>query len=235
MKNLQIDVWSDVACPWCYVGKRRLEAALTGFAHKDNVTVRWHSFELDPAAPRNIDLTVSYAARLAKKYGSSVGEAEGMIRRMVGVAKGDGLNMDFEKIRPGNTFDAHRLLHFAAEKGCQNEMKERLMRAYFCEGEAVGERATLVQLAASVGLDPDLVAGVLESDQFASDVREDEGTAREIGIRGVPFFILNGKVAVSGAQPAELFAQALKKAWDEMAAAPDVLSEGAACGPEGCA
>lgn len=235
MKNLQIDVWSDVACPWCYVGKRRLEAALKGFAHKDNVTVRWHSFELDPAAPRNVDRSVSYAARLAKKYGSSVTEAEGMIQRMVGVAKADGVDMNFEKIRPGNTFDAHRLLHLAAEKGCQNEMKERLMRAYFCEGEPVGERATLVQLAGSVGLDPDLVAGVLESDQFASDVREDESSAREIGIRGVPFFILNGKYAVSGAQPAELFAQALKKAWDELAAAPEAHEEGAACGPDGCA
>lgn len=234
MKKLRIDVWSDIACPWCHVGKRRLEGALARFPHRDAVEVVWRAFELDPTAPRVIDLSVSYAARLAKKYGSSVADAEGMIERMTDVARRDGLDFHFERIRPGNTFDAHRVLHLAAERGRQDAVKERFFRAYLSEGEAIGEPEVLVRLAAEAGLDPDEVRSTLASDAHASDVRAEEDEARELGIRGVPFFVLGGRYAVSGAQPEDLLLRALAQAWSELEDEPPAIEEGAACGPEGC-
>src|SRR5262249_55167607 len=135
MKRLRIDIWSDIACPWCYIGKRRLEAALARFPRRDDVDVVWRAFELDPSAPRERDRSVSYAERLAKKYRCSVSEADVMIRRVADVAREDGLDFHFERIRPGNTFDAHRVLHFAAERGAQDAVKERFLRGYMTEGE----------------------------------------------------------------------------------------------------
>jgi predicted DsbA family dithiol-disulfide isomerase len=234
MKKLRIDVWSDIACPWCHVGKRRLEAALAQFPHREAVEIVWRAFELDPSAPRERDSAVSYAARIAKKYGSSVSEAEGMIRRMTDVAAADGLDFRFDKIRPGNTFDAHRVLHFAGEYGKQDAVKERFLRAYLTEGEPIGDPETLVRLAGEAGLDPEQVRAVLASDAEVSEVRADEDEARELGITGVPFFVFGEKYAVSGAQPTEVLLAALERAWEERAA-PAVFAEGAACGPEGCA
>ncbi|MDB4930152.1 MAG: dsbA [Myxococcaceae bacterium] len=236
MKTLKIDVWSDIACPWCYVGKRRLEAALADFPHRDAVAVTWHSFELDPSAPAIAPATPGYAERLAAKYGRSVAHAQGMIDNMTKVAAVDGLDMRFDKVRAGNTFDAHRLIHFAADKGVQGAMKERLLRAYMTEGEAIGDREVLARLAAEVGLDAAEVAAVLASDRYADGVRADEQNAREIGITGVPFFAVAERYGVSGAQPAEVLLEVLEKAWealpDEAATAP---VEGAVCGPDGCA
>lgn len=234
MKKLRIDIWSDIACPWCYIGKRRLESALARFPHRDAVDVVWRSFELDPSAPREQDPSMSVTERLAKKYRTTVPEAQKMVDRVVAVARGDGLDFRFEKARAGNTFDAHRLLHLAAEKGCQDALKERLLRAYFTEGEAIGNHETLARLAAEVGLDPELVRATLASDSHAKDVRADQRLASEIGIQGVPFFVMANKYAVSGAQPAELLSQALEKAWSELPDKIETLSEGAACGPEGC-
>ena len=235
MKKLRIDVWSDIACPWCYVGKRRLEAALAKFPHRDEVEVVWRAFELDPSAPPERPSDVSYAARLAKKYGSSVNEAEGMITRMTDVAAGDGLDFHFEKIRSGNTFDAHRVLHLAAERGKQDAVKERYLLAYMTEGEPIGDPDTLVRLAAEAGLETEEVRAMLASDMYAREVREDEDEARQLGISGVPFFVLGGKLAVSGAQPAELLLRALAQAWRDVEAKPAVFAEGAVCGPDGCA
>lgn len=235
MKKLRIDIWSDIACPWCHVGKRRLEAALARFPHRDAVEIVWRAFELDPSAPRVIDLTVSYAARLAKKYGSSPAQAEAMIARMTEVAREDGLDFHFERIRPGNTFDAHRVLHLASERGKQDAVKERFLRGYLSEGEAIGEPEVLVRLAADAGLDEEEVRATLASDAYAADVRAEESDAREIGIGGVPFFVLGGRYAISGAQPPDLFLGALNQAWGELQAKPVLLEEGAACGPEGCA
>lgn len=236
MKELRIDVWSDIACPWCYVGKRRLEAALARFAHRDAVEVVWRAFELDPSAKRVLDAGASYAERLARKYGTSVAKAEGMIRQMTEVAAADGLEFHFEKVRPGNTFDAHRVLHLAAERGVQDAVKERLLRAYMTEGEAIGEPEVLARLAGEAGLDPAEVRAALAGDAFAGEVRADEAEARAIGVTGVPFFAVGGRYGVSGAQPAEALLGVLQRAWAEAADEPEQApAEGAACGPDGCA
>jgi predicted DsbA family dithiol-disulfide isomerase len=234
MKKLRVDVWSDIACPWCYVGKRRLEAALARFPHRDDVTVEWHAFELDPSAPAVRDTSATYGERLARKYGSSLARAEEMIKTMTDTAAKDGLDFHFERIRPGNTFDAHRLLHLAHERGVQDALKERLLRAYMTEGAPIGDRDTLVRLAAEAGLDAEEAHTALVTDAFADEVRADEAQARELGITGVPFFVLGG-YGVSGAQPADALLQVLTRAWDETAEAEVPFAEGAACGPDGCA
>jgi predicted DsbA family dithiol-disulfide isomerase len=234
-KNLRIDVWSDIACPWCYVGKRRLEAALAKFPHREAVEVVWRAFELDPSAPRERDNKVSYAERIAKKYGSSVTEADGMITRMTDVAAADGLDFRFDRIRSGNTLDAHRVIHLARAHGKQDAVKERLLRAYMTEGEAIGDPEVLVRLAAEAGLDPEEVRAMLASDAEVKEVRADEDEARQLGISGVPFFVLGGKYAVSGAQPTEVLLGALTRAWEDAQARPATFAEGAACGPDGCA
>jgi predicted DsbA family dithiol-disulfide isomerase len=233
MTKLRIDIWSDIACPWCYVGKRRLEAALARFPERGSVEVVWRAFELDPSAPRLLDKTVSYAERLARKYGTSTAQAQGMIDRMTNIAREDGLDFHFERIRPGHTFDAHRILHFAAERGKQDAVKERFLRGYLSEGEPIGEPETLVRLAAEAGLDEEQVRGTLMSNAHAREVRADENEAHENGISGVPFFLLGGRYAVSGAQPVDLLLRALGRAWSEQAT-PVAFEEGAACGPEGC-
>lgn len=234
MKKLRIDIWSDIACPWCYVGKRRLEAALGQFADRDAVEIVWRAFELDPSAPRKIDQSISYAERLGRKYGTSAAQAQAMMDRMTNIARGDGLDFHFERIQPGNTFDAHRVLHLAEEKGQQDALKERYLRGYLCEGEAIGDPETLVRMAAEVGLDAEEVRGTLASETYAREVRADEQEARANGITGVPFFVIGGRYAVSGAQPVELLLRALNQAWNELRAKPVVLEEGATCGPDGC-
>jgi len=234
MSQLRIDVWSDIACPWCYVGKRHLEQALGAFPEKASVEVVWHAFELNPSAPRESEKEGPYAERLAKKYGMSSKEAQSRIDHLVGVGKADGLALDFEHIRPGNTFDAHRVVHYARQVGLQDAVKERFLRGYLTEGEAIGDPEVVLRLAVDAGLDADRVSAILASDTFAKEVRADEAEAQRLGIRGVPFFVVGGRYALSGAQPAELMGRALEQAWSELAAAPVELGEGAACGPDGC-
>lgn len=236
MKTLRLDVWSDIACPWCYVGKRRLEAALKDFPHRGAVQVVWRTFELDPSAPRVRDTRTSYAQRLSAKYGTPVAQAQGMIQRMTATAAEDGLDFRFDRIRPGNTFDAHRVLHLAHVEGRQDTVKERFLRGYMTEGEAIGEPAVLARLAVEAGLDADAVQGVLTTDQYARDVRADEARAAQLGIQGVPFFVFNGRYGVSGAQPADLLRETLDRAWAELTDTTEApLAEGAVCGPDGCA
>jgi predicted DsbA family dithiol-disulfide isomerase len=232
MTRLRIDIWSDIACPWCYVGKRRLERALQTFPERDAVDIVWRAFELNPAAPARSN-DGPYAERLAKKYGSSVADARSRIQGLVDVAREEGLTLDFERIVPGNTFDAHRVLHFARERGVQGALKERLLRGYLSEGEAIGEREVVTRLAADVGLDAEQVRALLASDSHGREVRGDEAEAQRLGIHGVPFFVI-GRYALSGAQPAELFSRALRQAWAELDAPAVQFAEGAACGPEGC-
>jgi len=234
MKKLRVDVWSDVVCPWCYIGKRRLEAALARFPHREAVELVWRAFELDPGAPRA--RSESPVERLSQKYGRTRAQAQAMMAQLARTAAGDGLELHLETARSGNTFDAHRVLHLAAERGAQDAVKERLLRGYMTEGEAIGEPEVLARLAAEAGLDADEVRAVLASDRYAGDVREEEEAARALGITGVPFFVLGGKIGVSGAQPSDVLLAALQKAW-EMAAegADEDAQEGAACGPEGCA
>ena len=236
MPKLRLDIWPDIACPWCYVGKRRLEAALARFPHAKAVDLVWRAFELDPSAPRVSEPHVPYAERLAKKYRTSTAQGQAMIDRMTNVAAADGLDFRFDKVRPGNTFDAHRLLHLAHERGTQDALKERLLRAYLTEGEPIGDREVLTRLAREVGLDEAEVTEVLASERYVRDVREDEALARELGISGVPFFVLGGRLGVSGAQPVEVLLQALEQAWKDLEAQqPTMFAEGAVCGPDGCA
>ena len=229
---MQVEIWSDVVCPWCAIGKRRFEAALAGFAHRDEVEVRYRSFELDPGAPRVVEGNAT--ARLAEKYGVPYAQAEAMQQRVVDAAAGDGLDFRFDRARPGNTFDAHRLLHLAADRGRQAELKERLLLAYFTEGEPIGDPDTLVRLAAAAGLDEAEARAVLASDAYRAEVREDQATARALGITGVPFVVLDRRLGVSGAQPVEAFAAALEQAYS--AARPlSVVAGGDTCTDGTCA
>jgi predicted DsbA family dithiol-disulfide isomerase len=210
---MRVAIWSDVVCPWCYIGKRRFEAALARFEHADDVEVTWRSFELDPSAPTV--QTEPHAERLARKYGVSLAQVEAMDARLVGEAKKEGLDFRLTESKGGNTFDAHRLIHFAAESGRAGAMKERLMRGYFTEGVAIGERAELVRLAVEVGLDESETKAVLSSDRYADAVRADEARARTFGISGVPFFAVDERYGISGAQPSELILEALQQAYNE--------------------
>ncbi|QJR35376.1 DsbA family oxidoreductase [Gemmatimonas groenlandica] len=208
-----VEIWSDIACPWCYVGKRRFEAALAGFAHRDAVTVTWRSFELDPRAPRQHD--VSQPELLARKYGMSVADAQAMNARMTEAAAGEGLAFRLDDVKVGNTFDAHRLLHFADTFGKREVLGERLFAAYLGEGAALGDIEALVALAGDVGLDPEAVRAVLSGEEYATAVREDEADAQEIGVTGVPFFVLDRRYGISGAQGHEVLRGALEQAWTE--------------------
>ena len=208
-----VEIWSDVVCPWCYIGKRRFEAALAAFEHGDEVDVVWRSFELDPHAPTERE--GGYAERLAGKYGVGLGEAQAMIARMVGAAAGEGVEMRFDIARPGNTFDAHRVLHRARGDGLQSELKERLLAATFTEGQPIGDEATLIRLAVDVGLAEAEVSALLEGDALREDVRSDEEDAGRLGVTGVPFFAIDRRYGVAGAQSADVLLSALERAWSE--------------------
>jgi predicted DsbA family dithiol-disulfide isomerase len=214
---LTVEIWSDVVCPWCYVGKRRFEAALARFPHRDEVSVRWRSFELDPAAPVAPEGTA--AGRLAAKYGMTVERARALHAQMTELAAGEGLEYHLDRARGGNTFAAHRLIHEAAAHGRQAEAQERLMRAYFTEGEPISDPGTLARLIAEVGVDLGEARAAAFSDRHADAVREDELLASRLGIQGVPFFVLDRRYGVSGAQPAEVLLAALERVWGERTAA----------------
>ena len=206
---MDVEIWSDIACPWCYVGKRRFEAALEGFEQRDDVNVRWRSFELDPSAPAARER--SGPEHLAEKYGMSIEEARDRQQHLRDMAAGDGLDMRFDLTRGANTFDGHRLLQLAAEHGLQTEMKERLMRAHHTEGQLVSDHDTLVRLAGEVGVPEDDARAMLASDRFAAEVREDEQTARGLGINAVPTFVVDRRIAVSGAQPPAVLRELLQR------------------------
>jgi predicted DsbA family dithiol-disulfide isomerase len=231
MPELRIDVWSDIACPWCFVGKRRLEQALERFPHAEYTQVVWRAFELDPAAPSELDPAISHVERIAKKYGMTVEQARRNSDRLVQVARGEGLAFDFERLRSGNMFDAHRLVHLARQRGLQDAVKERFLRAYLEQGALMSDPGT--RLAVEAGLAEVEVVDVLASEQFSEAVREDEDEARQLGINGVPCFVFDGRFAVSGAQSPEVLLSALHQAWNELEAGP-LLEEGAVCGPDGC-
>lgn len=213
--SLKVEIWSDVVCPWCYIGKRRFEAALAGFAHRDEVQLVWRSFELDPSAPPSPPEQGSYAQRLASKYGCSLVEAQEMLANMTAVAAAEGLDFRFDLARPGNTFDAHRLLHLALEHGKQDDLKERLDHATFTEGSPTSDHVALWALATQAGLPGAEVDAVLASGRYLEAVRADEAQARALGISGVPFFVIDGRYGISGAQPADAILEVLDKAWLE--------------------
>ncbi len=200
-------------CPWCYLGKRRLEAALERFEHRDEVEVLWRSFELDPQAPQSRE--GSPAEHLQRKYGMSAAQVQASWERLTELAAADGLEYHLDRTQGGSTFDAHRLIHLGAENGLQDAVKERLMHAYFTEGAAIGDPDALVPLAVEAGLPAAEVAQTLTSDRFATEVRNDEQRAQQLGITGVPFFVIGERYAVSGAQSADHLLAALNAAWAE--------------------
>ena len=210
---LTVEIWSDVVCPWCYIGKRRFEAALERFEHREEVTVMWRSFELDPDASRDVHGTA--AERLAGKFGMSQERALQLHAEMEERAAGEGLEYHMDQTKGGNSFDAHRMIHLAATYGHQADAKERLLRAYFTEGESLGVWDTLVRLMEEVGVDPEEARSALQLEKFSEDVREDEALAQQLGIQGVPFFVFDRRYALSGAQPAETMLTALERAWEE--------------------
>ena len=229
---MHVEIWSDIACPWCYVGKRRFEAALAGYEHRDEVTVTWRSFELDPHAPPQREHDT--ATHLAEKYGMTREKALEMNDRMTETAAGEGLEFRLDIARGGNTFDAHRIVHLAAVHGAQDAMKERIMRAYLTEGELISDHATLERLAIDIGLPADEVRDVLASDRFAAEVREDERTGARLGINAVPFFVVDRAIGASGAHPAAQLRELLRqgRAANPPAAAAAVAAD---AGDETCA
>lgn len=211
-----VEIWSDVVCPWCAIGRARFGRAVEEFAHADDVEVVFRSFELDPNAPAARSGTM--AEHLAAKYGLGVDEAKKMNDHMVEVAAVDGLEFDFTKARPGNTFDAHRLLQLALERGCQQELVGAFMRGYFSDGMGVADHAELTAVATGVGLGADEVAAVLGGDAYGEKVRADELRAHQLGVTGVPFFLIEGRYAIPGAQSIVRFSQGLDRAWDKITA-----------------
>jgi predicted DsbA family dithiol-disulfide isomerase len=219
---VEIEIWSDIACPWCYIGKRRFEQALAQFEHADELRVTWRSFELDPEAPK--ERTGDRTARLAEKYGMSVERAREIEAHLVATAAEDGLEFRFETARGGSTFDAHRIVHLAAEHALQDEMKERLLRAYFTEGQLMGDEPTLARLAVEVGLPAEEVRDTLAGDRFAEQVREDERTAQRLGITAVPTFVVDRALGISGAQPPAALLETLREGWTRSAAGSAVTA-----------
>lgn len=215
--DMQVEIWSDVVCPWCYLGKRRFERALADSEHHDDVRVIYRSFELDPSAPT--DATTPAVEVLADKYGMTPAQATQAQRDMEERAASDGLTFRLGSLRRGNTRDAHRLIQLAKERGRQAELVERLHQAYFTDEDSVFDHEALTRLAVEAGLDRSEVVGVLASDAYSDHVDTDEAMARAIGATGVPLFVIDRKYGISGAQPAGTITQVLDRAWHE--AAPD--------------
>lgn len=210
---MKVEIWSDFMCPFCYIGKRRFENALALFPNKDQVEVVYRSFELDPDA--SYEPGVSMDELLASKYGMSIEQARVANANVAQQAASVGLTYHMDRIIPANSFDAHRLVHFASGHGKMKEMTERLFYAHFTEGSNLQDRSLLADLAAEVGLAREEAEAVLEGDAYGPEVRADEAAAHQLGIRGVPFFVLGGKYGVSGAQPLEVFTDALEKTYRE--------------------
>ncbi|QNP75574.1 DsbA family oxidoreductase [Streptomyces roseirectus] len=207
---MRIDIWSDVVCPWCYIGKRRLETALARFEHADDVQVHWHSFQLDPAHPKG-QRTPTFEV-IGRKMGAPPAQVRAMTGQVTELAAAEGLSYDLEGAISVNTIDAHRVGHLAAERGLGDQMHERLLRAHLCEGELVDDADTLTRLAAEVGVPEEDTRKVLATDAYQDAVRQDFTDARRYGATGVPFFVVNRAYGISGAQPADTFLSALRTA-----------------------
>ncbi|MER7177296.1 DsbA family oxidoreductase [Streptomyces mesophilus] len=232
---MRVEIWSDIACPWCYIGKKRFEDGLAAFAHRDDVEIVHRSFELDPSRAKGD--TAPVIDMLAKKYGRTLEEARAMEEHVASNAHAEGLGYRTEGRDHGSTFDIHRLLHLAKARGRQDELLALAYRANFAEERSVFDPEVLVALAVEAGLDETEAREVLaDENAYSDDVRADEREAAELGATGVPFFVLDRKYGVSGGQPAEVFTQALQQAWGERSPLKVIDQGGAdACGPDGCA
>lgn len=211
--KLKIQIWSDIMCPFCYIGKRRIEEALNRFEHKEAVEIEWKSFELDASfIPSPVDNVIEH---LAEKYRKDTDWAQAMVDNMTQNAKTAGLDFYFEKAVLANSHNAHRLLHLSKKYQLANELEELLFKAYLTDGKDLNNLNTLSELAIEVGLEAEAIAHVLHSDKYSKEVKEDIEMARRIGVQGVPFYVLDNKYAISGAQPANIFLENLEKAWKE--------------------
>jgi predicted DsbA family dithiol-disulfide isomerase len=230
---MKIDIWSDVRCPFCYIGKRKFEKALERFPHKDNVEVTWHSFQLDPSLKTQTEK--SPYDYFVEAKGVSREQAIKMHDHAAQVAKETGLDFNFEKTVVANSFNAHRLIQLAKIMGVANAAEEQLFKAHFTDGKNIDDKETLVQIGVSVGIDKNKVDEMLSSDAFATEVKQDELAAQAIGIRGVPFFVFNNKYAVSGAQSPETFLQTLEESWKEFEQEKSslVTVDGESCSADG--
>lgn len=234
-KKMTIEIWSDVMCPFCYIGKRKLEAALAGFPQRGQVRVEWRSFQLDPQMPTDPEKDViSY---LAEVKGQSRAWSEAAHRQVTEMARQEGLEYRFEQAVVANSFDAHRLLQLAKTSGRGDAAEEALFRGYFTDGVNIADHEALARLGASIGLEAEAVRVMLASGAYADAVQRDIGEARQLGIRGVPFFLMNRRYAVSGAQPVEVFRRALDKAFAEWAGQPSIVemdgADGTVCDMDG--
>ena len=233
---LSVEVWSDVVCPWCYIGKRRLEKALGTFPHP--VQVVWRSYQLDPGAPETPNESV--ASYLGRKYGGGEAAGRQMVERVEAIAAEEGMTWRHHASQRVNTVDAHRLLHLALEAGgpeLPGRLKEELLAAYFARAENVADHELLTAVATAAGLPGDRVAAVLASDEFRAVVWADVERAQAYGASGVPFYVVGGRYGVSGAQPAEVLGQVLERAWTDTRPQVRLVDgpDGEACGPDGCA
>lgn len=237
--TLNIDIWSDIACPWCFIGKRRFEKALDGFAAKDQVSVTWHSYQLDPTLPERSKL--SEKDYLSQAKGMPADQVTGMLSQVTEVARGEGLDYDFDSLVPANSMKAHQLLHAVKDAGLEvGAVKEALLSAHFEKGEVISDDELLVRIGTESGLSEETARAALTSDELNAAVRADIDQARAIGVNGVPFFVFQEKYGVSGAQPPEAFTQVLEQVWDEIKPnEPSFITipgteNAPACGPEGC-
>jgi predicted DsbA family dithiol-disulfide isomerase len=238
---MKVEIWSDIACPWCYIGKRRFEKALAAFPHRDEVEVHWRSFQLDPTLPDHHDGTeLDY---LVQRKGMSRAQVSQMFDQVTAIAAEEGLHYDFGSVVVANSFAGHELLHLATSRGVGDVVKEALLSAHFEHGEDIGDRDVLVRIGTEAGLDAEEIVRDLAAHTWRDAVVADITAAHQLGIRGVPFFVLDEKYGVSGAQPTELFVQALEQAWRESrplvmvqpAAVSGAAADLAVCGPDGCA
>lgn len=233
---MKIEIWSDVACPWCYIGKRRFETALAAFPHRESVEVQWRSYQLDPTLPEHYEGTeLEY---LSTRKGMAPEQVAGMFEHVTAQAKGEGLNYRFDEVVVANSFTAHRLIHLAAAHGAQDAAKERLLSDHFEHGKDIGSREYLTSLGHDLGLDGAELDELFTTDKYAAAVRQDFEEGRALGINGVPFFVIDRKFGLSGAQPVETFTSALEQGWQESRPLAMVNAGNAgeeACGPDGCA
>jgi predicted DsbA family dithiol-disulfide isomerase len=230
---MKVDIWSDVRCPFCYIGKRKFEMALEKFSNKNDVQVEWHSFELDPTLITNKD--ENHVNHLFEAKGISKEQVDQMHGHVQKMASEVGLDFHFDKVVVANSFNAHRLIQLAKTKGVADDVEEALFKAHFVEGKNIDDAETLMHIGISAGIDKDELKTLIDSREFSKQVRQDEQQAQLYGINGVPFFVLNNKYGVSGAQPQEIFLEALTQAWDDFAKEkkPVILTEGETCTTDG--
>jgi predicted DsbA family dithiol-disulfide isomerase len=213
-QKMKVEIWSDIMCPFCYIGKRHYEEALQKFAYANNIEIEWHSFQLDPSLPKPASKLNTYQY-LAERKGMTYEQSVGLHKNVVEMAKQAGLNYNFDKAVVANSFDAHRLIQLAKTKGLGDEAEERLFKAYFMEGKDMSDAATLISLGKEIGLDEATVSRVINSKEYTDEVNRDIAEAQQIGVQGVPFFVFNRKFALSGAQPSSTFLDVLKKSFEE--------------------